>query len=370
MTKDEILDELAAQIGGIREFCGATFEMLEEYWAMADARLSAFASEKMWAVAIEVVGYQDGAEEYELRVWLFGNCLNAQSGDFDFQRLLFTVPHAWNKEIEPNQVWGIARDGFALCWRGQRHDFAPSLEELQRAGVELSRQEVESDELSSQQMLRFVCEKMDHPFFLSEDALRDLLDARALPFEWKYDEKTQRSWIENELGKFDDDQPPIPSVALKLVLQTREWTHPKQGLADRSAGEWEISPHQAFEALAHTLATRDLEVWQAQDAAKFNSHWRNWVETEADKERAQAEFMAAAKAAFRAWVMEIPLGERAEFLEQTRPTIERAPSFLNWGSSMSMTRDGKCVQVFHELLDEIDAMRAEAQAFFSPSEIT
>ncbi len=57
MNSAEILAELVEQTQEIGEFFGLTFEVGEEYWAIADARLSAFSSEKMWAVAIEVIGY-------------------------------------------------------------------------------------------------------------------------------------------------------------------------------------------------------------------------------------------------------------------------------------------------------------------------
>ncbi len=95
MTSEEILAELAAQTDAIREFFGVTFEVLEDYWAIADARLSAFSSDEMWVVAIEVVGF-NRAEEYSLRVWLLGNCLQAKSAEQAFEREIFTVPKAWN----------------------------------------------------------------------------------------------------------------------------------------------------------------------------------------------------------------------------------------------------------------------------------
>ena len=365
MQSADILEELVASSSETREFCGADFEQLEEYWALADARLSAFSSEKMWAVAIEIVGYDARADEFALHVYLFGNCLNLESAHFDFRRTILTTPNNWNKEIEKDQVWGLARDQFSLLFRGKRHDFAPSLEELKDAGIELSRRETASGLLSAQQMLRYVCEKMDHPFFMGEDALRDLLDSFALSSEWKYDHN--RVWYENELGEFDE--PPILSLTLELILQTRDWTHPREGLADRDAGEWEISPRAAFATLAQTIATRDVAVWNAQNPANFNSHWRHWAEIEAENERIEVNAIDNAKTAFYAYFMQtLPSEARIEFLRQLRPALEEAPYFANGSEIMTIERDRDIggevdtgVRVFRELVGEIDVMLAILQ---------
>lgn len=367
MTSQEILEELAAQNDEIREFSGATFEGLEDYWAIADARLSAFSSDQMWAVAIEAVGI-NRAEKHSLRVWIFGNCLQLEDEFCALEKTILTVPNAWNKEIEKNQIWGIARDGFAFRWRGRKFDFAPALDDLGAAGIELSRREIESGLLSPQQMLRFVCEKLDHPFFLGEDALRDLLNQRAIPFKWKYDPATQRSWYQNELGEFEEE--PLLSTYLELVLQTRDWIHPKLGLADGEEGEWEISPHEAFEVLAQTLATRDLAAWNAQDATKFNSHWRNWADIEADKERLQTEQIAAGKAAFRASIEKISREKRAQFLAGIYAAISQAPSISEWSQQDFIQFGDGEIRIFHELLPEVDAILAELKTALNSSQNT
>ena len=75
MTSDEILDCLEGQMAELEEFQGATFEVLEDYFALADARLSVFASERLWVLAIEAVRYDARSDEYNLDIWLYGNCL-------------------------------------------------------------------------------------------------------------------------------------------------------------------------------------------------------------------------------------------------------------------------------------------------------
>ncbi len=288
MTSEEILEELSAQSDCIREFQGATFEGLEDYWAIADARLSAFSSDKIWAVVIEVIGFDPKSDQYSARIYLFGNCLQEDStGAEFFGAPIITTPNAWNKETNENEVWGISRENFAFRFQGKRFDFAPTVDELKTAGIELSNREIESGRLTQQQMLRYICEKLDHPFFMSEDSLRDLLYQNGTSYEWKYDRETQRSWYENKLGEFEE--PPILSIYLELILQTRDWIHPKSGSAIVEGEEWDVSPREAFETLSQVLATRDLTVWEQQDKSKFNSRWQNWAEIEVNIERGQVE---------------------------------------------------------------------------------
>lgn len=341
MTSDEILDELAAQTDEIREFVGVTFELSEDYWAICDARLSAFSSEEMWAVVVEVVGYHYGLDTYPLHIWLFGNCVQEREEFYlpDFARDLLTVPADWNQRTEKIS-WGIARDGFAIEWRGQRFDFAPSLDDLGAAGIELSRREIETGGLTPQQMLRYVCEKLNHPFFLEAEELRDLLDKRA--------------WSES-------DEPPDSNNQLELVLQTRDWIHPRSGGGDPDEDEWEISPHEAFEALSQVLATRDLAVWEAQDETKFNSHWSNWAEIEAETERDQLEQIAVSKTELRAYVERFPLETRLVLLEHFKEIfLPTSPSFVTSGISFfQLDGEETFVRLFPGLLPEIDAMLVE-----------
>ncbi len=140
MNSEEILEELAAQTDEIREFSGATFELSEDYWAICDTRLSAFASEEMWVIAVEVVGYNYGADTHSLHIHLFGNCVQEREEFYlpDFARDLLTVPAAWNQRTEKIE-WGIARDGFAVEWGGKRFDFAPNFIEFENVKMRIFR---------------------------------------------------------------------------------------------------------------------------------------------------------------------------------------------------------------------------------------
>jgi len=357
MTSEEILEEISAQTDCIREFQGATFEGLEDYWAIADARLSAFSSDKMWAVVIEVIGFDRGGD-YTSRIYLYGNCLTEEStGAEFFGAPIITVPNTWNKEIEENQLWGISRDDFAFRFRGKRIDFSLTLEDLKEAGIELSPREIETGELSPQQMLRYVCEKMEHPFFLSEDSLRDLLYQNATSFGARYDHESQRDYYENKCGQFDE--PPILSIYLELILQTRDWVHPKTGNEFTEEDIWEVSPREAFETLSQVLATRDLTIWEQQDKSKFNSHWRNWAEIEVNIERGQVEAIDAGKREFRAFIESLPLNGREELLLTLRENIKELPVPPQGITNIFLEYEGKEIYFSKEVLDEIDVLLSE-----------
>lgn len=108
-----------------------------------------------------------------------------------------------------------------------------------------------------------------------------------------------------------------------------------------------------------------MAAWHAQDAAKFNSHGRNWAEIEADNERIGLETLEVMKAEFRACITSIvPLEGRAELLRQMRPMLEEALSFAKGAQIMFIERDDEPeqpVRISCELLEEADAMLAELQ---------
>jgi hypothetical protein len=363
MTPEQILEELEAQMAELSEFSGATFEMLEDYAALADTRLSVFRSERLWALAIEAVRYDAGADQYNLDIWLYGNCLKPREEFFDLSRALFVAPHAWNREIETG-VWGFARDGFAIRWRGQRYNFAPSLEELEAAGIKLSRREITSGLLSPQQALRYVCHALDHPFFASEDTLRDLLDRRRFDSEWKSEGEGEniRVWVKTPLGDFDEY--PVLGCDLELFLQTRDWRHPKQG----TSPEDEISVRDAFEPLAQALASGDLAAWPAQDPARFNSHWSFWAGTEWQTEQLfdqERVALIAEGERFQELLRLLPEKEREETIrvlkedweEQKRETLRMSQQFypgMSYTSYSTIEIEGQFFTFGPHLWGEVD----------------
>ena len=279
MQSADILEELVASSNETREFCGADFEQLEEYWALADARLSAFFER-------ENVGGRDrnrGLRRQSRRVrvarlfvWQLPEPgkrpLRFQAHDFDDAQQLE------QRNRERSGLGPRARPIFAALSR-QTPRFRAEFGRTERRGHRTfpprnrKRSAVGAADATFMSARKWIIRSS-----WAKTRLRDLLDSFALSSEWKYD--NNRVWYENELGEFDD--PPILSLTLELILQTRDWTHPREGLADRDAGEWEISPRAAFATLAQTIATRDVAAWNAQNPANFNSHWRHWAEIEAE----------------------------------------------------------------------------------------
>lgn len=310
LTSDEILAVLEEQMAELADFSGATFELLEDYRAIGDARLTVFRSDDLWALTIEVVAY-DRAEEFNLEVYLYGNCIKPRESLSNLTRPIFVIPSVWN-QVEGN----YKRDKFSLRWRGKRYDFAPTLEDLQSAGVQLSKREQESGELTPQQVLRYVCHALEHPFFASEDCLRDLLDQNRFDVEMKYarEEENYRSWAETPLGELEEY--PVLSCDLELLLQTRDWRHPRFGGIEDN-----ISIRDAFEDLAKALAAKDLAQWHAQDFSKFNSHWRFWAETEFAQEQVTHENLDALKLEaerFQAYLEKLPSDHREKFIRDLK----------------------------------------------------
>ncbi|HEX8832828.1 MAG TPA: hypothetical protein VF719_01445, partial [Abditibacteriaceae bacterium] len=293
-------------------FEGACFEVLEDYWALGDARLSAFASHRLWAIAVEAVRYSPGMDLFCLDVWLYGNCLRPRESFTDLTRQIFVVPNSTSLQEVP-----FSRDGFSIRWRGTLHHFTPMDDELQAAGILLSKNEQLQGVLSPSQALRYICHKLDHPFFASEDTLRDLIDKNCFETQWKSEGEGEklRAYIETPIGRLDE----FASLGcdLRLLLQTGDWCHPCVGIMP----EDKISVREALGPLAKTIATGDLSHWQSQDPTRFNSHWSYWTETEHAAEARQFEYETAVKEEgerFQAWLKTRPLDEQDEMLRSLK----------------------------------------------------
>jgi hypothetical protein len=266
MTAEDILSQLEDQLADVEEFGGASFETLEEYQALADTRLSVFAQGDMWAIAIEAVRLDYTFGEYTPAVWTYGNCLDSAEEGEEFSRIVFRIPAGWNAPCV-HKFSDIPRDGFAIRWRGQRYDFVVSDTSLAAAGILLSRVEAQSGMLTPPQMLRWVCHELDHPFFAAEETLRDLLDNNKRDANFRM--KGEKAIYETAWG--EQDEYPLPSTDLKLLLQTRDWCHPRftpspenwPGTYTGNLPAEPISIREAFEPLAQLLATGDVSAWHA-----------------------------------------------------------------------------------------------------------
>jgi len=316
LPASQILEQICEQLDEMREFSGPHFEGVESHWCVADARLSAFAFGPMWALVFEIVGYCPGADEYENRIWCYGNFLQERADFYDRSLPVLSFPSAWNTHFEKG-IWGAKWNHFSVRIEGERHDFTPSLADWQRHDILLSREEIESGQIPPETMLRFVCDELNHPFFAGDDVLRALLDERALPFSFEYDEPNDRVFYRCELG--DCDEAPLPSLVLKKLVQTRRWLHPRVGNANIEEGEWEISPQQAFKELSDILAVGKSTQWSKPN---WNSDWRLYVESAGIQERAQHEFNTEQRAALREYIEKLPREARRDIVRDLRESVE------------------------------------------------
>lgn len=237
MNADEILRHLDARfdwkdIGNIAPDLG------NANYRFADARLTAFRSQAHWALIFEFPGcHAGGGDDKSLSVYVYGNFL-VEEGFFPHHGgCLFGWPE--DKPAEA-QLYGST---ISLLLRGEALFFSPSPEEYAAAGLNGS--PAAAGHLRWMiDWVRFLCHRLDHPFFLSEDVLRFLLDA------------------------YRDPDVPGSSHEMRLLLQTRDWQHPD--------GDEPPSQVPGFQALAHALATGDLSPWEAINPALFNTDWRLW----------------------------------------------------------------------------------------------
>ena len=356
MNRDEILEELVDKLWPLTDYRGPTLEFLEDYWAIGDTRLSVLVGENCWATVFEWVLYHGKCDEFQLHVWIFGNLFRQPTDEelTHFERIPFFL-YVKDTDGDGDGISMLSRDKIKMIYHGKRLEIAVSDADLQEARVELSSRQAQKNTLTYEQFLRFLCEKWNHPFFLSEDALRDVLDARALDFSWKFDQKTERSYYKNAAGEWDE--PPIPSLQLEILLQTRHWKHPIVTQLDEN--EAETALRETLAPVADLIATRDLEAWHAQDATQFNSDWRVFAKYEAKTERQFEIQIAQQRERFLSLWSQLSPEERtfvlpviAESVERCRPTyIEERFSFFRYKRLE--------FPIFAELRDELESLLRE-----------
>ena len=246
-------DKILAHLGTYLRSLPPYLDMLEEYYEVADQRMTVFRSPRHWVLFFEFVLYDARADEFMVNLWAFGDCLNDYNGGEERQEgngLLwqFTRQPFASCSRTARGSFKARRNRFSILFKGECLKFKPTAEQYAAAGIKFTRAQQAPDAmLTPAQLLRFLCHHLDHPFFAGEDSLRSIIDAcrrqRLAPL-----------WHE-----------------MALLLQTREWRHPNiEEMAEPAA--WE-----PFQILARTIATGDLTEWQAQNPATFNTHWSHWA---------------------------------------------------------------------------------------------
>ncbi len=243
MNADEVLDCLSA----FQEALG--FLASDGRQHIADARLSVFRSDEHFAVFTEFANFFYGFDEFCNVLGWAGNCLveEVQQAQFDGVNLVEEVPDAplWREDEYVH--WLGDRANFSVQVKEQRHDFRPSPEDYERAGIRFEEEKSGPNSITPGQLLRFVSVALDHPSFLPEEELRSLILPETEP-------------------------------QMSLFVQTNWWQHPEylvfgDGLHDPLFADSAIFNISCWQILSRAIASGDLHEWNAQDTSKFNTDW-------------------------------------------------------------------------------------------------
>lgn len=212
---------------------------------LADTRMTVFRSERNWVIFIELV--ETVKEIYEgVTIYAYGNCIGQQG--FVEQRSLFSVPEDAPLSDEEG-IWIGDRSRFSVIIKGKRYDFKPTKEDYLAAGITFPDERAGPGSLRLIELIRFLCYHLNHPFFVSEDYLRYLLDKLAVEAVKK------RDWY--SLGQ-----------EMSLFFQTREWQHPDLALGEKP------SQTKYFRVLARAIERGDPSELIKLDPSTFNTDWR------------------------------------------------------------------------------------------------
>lgn len=228
-TQSQILEQLDA--------CAAdfTFPMLDNgYVYYADARLSAYRTERYWAILIEVLGTNFRASGASDDIYRFGNCFPQTPGLAD-DGILPVLNDPLNDEIfDEGHRWDVVKEKGILRVREQAISYDVASEALERIGI--GEDEMDGGPISITELVRSLVP--EH---------RDLLLA-----------------TEEELNqRLQTDVP--------LILRLNEWNHPnvvEDELPSRS---------ETFQMVADVLVSGDPTLYKP--ILPPNTHWRNWLES-------------------------------------------------------------------------------------------
>jgi hypothetical protein len=260
MTADEILQALDEQFEIIHHDPPYLYQLSSHFFP-ADTRLTAFRSADRWAVVFEILRYAVVPQQVWLDIYLYRNGVGEQAVRYETTPLQLLdsdtdSPLDGSGSLDPRR--------FAILWNDQRYDFSPSDRDYADAGIVFDSARHDPEVHANAQIVRYLCERLNHPFFLPEEELRELL---------------AQSGTDDEAV---------------MLLQTRNWHHP-----DISQEELP-SQVRGFQLLSHALVSGDTTEWDRQDPAAFNTDWRVYDREEQVQEEQTREWAARQDAAWEA----------------------------------------------------------------------
>ncbi|MEZ8218774.1 hypothetical protein B0813_002311 [Candidatus Fervidibacteria bacterium JGI MDM2 SSWTFF-3-K9] len=265
--KENLFEELGGEsrmkakeiLKHLDEHMGDELTLVNPNRQLADTRMTVFRSNKNWVIFFELVGTIK--EIFEgVEIYAYGNCIGQQG--FIETRSLFSVPED-APLFDEEGIWIGDRSHFSVIIKGKRYDFKPTKEDYLAAGITFPDDRTGPNSLRPIDLIRFLCHHLNHPFFVSEDYLRYLLDKLAVEAIKK------RDWC--SLGQ-----------EMSLFFQTREWQHPDLALEEKP------SQMEYFQVLARAIERGDPSELKKLDPSTFNTDWRK-VEVELKKDEEETK---------------------------------------------------------------------------------
>lgn len=228
-TQSQILSQLDA--------CAAdyTFPMLDNgYVYLVDVRLSAYRTERYWALIIEVLGSDFRSGGVFNCLYRFGNCFPETPGLANDCILAVMNDPANDAILDEEDHWDIRQEKGFVRIREEVVAYDVTPEALERIGI--SEGEMDGGSVSVTELVRTLVPEHHALLLATEEELNQRLQ-----------------------------------VDVPLILRLNEWKHPDL-IEDELPGG-----NEAFQMIADVLASGDPMLYKP--TLPPNTHWRNWLES-------------------------------------------------------------------------------------------
>lgn len=228
-TQSQILSQL--------DTCAAdyTFPMLDNgYVYLVDVRLSAYRTERYWALIIEHIGADYRAGGVFNTPYCFGNCFVQTPGPSDTNSIAILSESFYNAPAEDEDFWDIRSETGEIEVRGNPVSYDVSPEALQQHGI--GEDQRDGAEVTIVELMRTLVPQ-HHALWLATEA---------------------------ELNQ-------VVEADVPLILRLDEWHHP-----DLAEGEMP-STNEAFQMIADVLVSGNVDRYKP--SLPPNTHWSNWLES-------------------------------------------------------------------------------------------
>lgn len=225
------------QISSQLDACAAdwTFPILDNgYVYLVDVRLSAYRTERYWALIIEVLGCDYRAGGVFNTLYCYGNCFTQTPGRAVKGDIAILDASFYESALEDEDFWDVQSETGTINVRNTLVTYDVSPEALQRRGMDES--QMDSSEVTIVELMRTLVPEHHTLLLATEEELNQVLE-----------------------------------VKVPLILRLDEWHHP-----DVVEGE-QPSQNETFQMIADVLVSGNMTLYQP--ALPPNTHWKNWLES-------------------------------------------------------------------------------------------